>query len=152
MLERIEKSFFRIKDLLLENEDVRRLLVEDGPDALERFAPSVEDAKDYIVLRPVIDLNDESYVRNTIGAITMPSIYLEDKYISTRMFLTFYTQNSEYELNNEQLRLFRLADIAAGILNNKKLYNAGTLELLSIREVVMNSSITGIVLEFSIND
>lgn len=152
MLERIEKSFFRIKDLLLENEDVRRLLVEDGPDALERFAPSVEDAKNYIVLRPVIDLNDESYVRNTIGAITMPSIYLEDKYISTRMFLTFYTQNSEYELNNEQLRLFRLADIAAEILNNKKLYNAGTLELLSIREVVMNSSITGIVLEFSIND
>lgn len=152
MLERIEKSFFRIKDLLLENEDVRRLLVEDGPDALERFAPSVEDTKNYIVLRPVIDLNDESYVRNTIGAITMPSIYLEDKYISTRMFLTFYTQNSEYELNNEQLRLFRLADIAAEILNNKKLYNAGTLELLSIREVVMNSSITGIVLEFSIND
>lgn len=152
MLERIEKSFFRIKDLLLENEDIRRLLVEDGPDALERFAPSVEDAKNYIVLRPVIDLNDESYVRNTIGAITMPSIYLEDKYISTRMFLTFYTQNSEYELNNEQLRLFRLADIAAEILNNKKLYNAGTLELLSIREVVMNSSITGIVLEFSIND
>jgi hypothetical protein len=82
----------------------------------------------------------------------MPSIYLEDKYISTRMFLTFYTQNSEYELNNEQLRLFRLADLAAQILNNKKLYNAGTLELLSIREVVMNSSITGIVLEFSIND
>lgn len=152
MLERVEKSFFRIKDLLLENDDVRRLLVEDGPDALERFAPSVEDAKNYIVLRPVIDLNDESYVRNTIGAITMPSIYLEDKYISTRMFLTFYTQNSEYELNNEQLRLFRLADIAAQILNNKKLYNAGTLELLSIREVVMNSSITGIVLEFSIND
>lgn len=152
MLERIEKSFFRIKDLLLENEDIRKLLVEDGPDALQRFAPSVEDAKNYIVLRPVIDLNDESYVRNTIGAITMPSIYLEDKYISTRMFLTFYTQNSEYELNDEQLRLFRLADIAAEILNNKKLYNAGTLELLSIREVVMNSSITGIVLEFSIND
>lgn len=152
MLERIEKSFFRIKDLLLENEDIRRLLVEDGPDALQRFAPSVEDAKNYIVLRPVIDLNDESYVRNTIGAITMPSIYLEDKYISTRMFLTFYTQNSEYELSNEQLRLFRLADLAAQILNNKKLYNAGTLELLSIREVVMNSSITGIVLEFSIND
>ena len=152
MLERIEKSFFRIKDLLLENEDIRKLLVEDGPDALQRFAPSVEDAKNYIVLRPVIDLNDESYVRNTIGAITMPSIYLEDKYISTRMFLTFYTQNSVYDLNDEQLRLFRLADIAAEILNNKKLYNAGTLELLSIREVVMNSSITGIVLEFSIND
>ena len=152
MLERIEKCFFRIKDLLLENEDIRKLLVEDGPDALQRFAHSVEDAKNYIVLRPVIDLNDESYVRNTIGAITMPSIYLEDKYISTRMFLTFYTQNSEYELNDEQLRLFKLADIAAEILNNKKLYNAGTLELLSIREVVMNSSITGIVLEFSIND
>lgn len=152
MLERIEKSFFRIKDLLLENDDIRRLLVEDGPDALERFAPSVEQTKDYIVLRPVIDLNDENYTRNTIAAITMPSIYLEDKYISTRMFLTFYTQNTEYELNNEQLRLFRLADLAAEILNNKKLYNAGTLELLSIREVVMNSSITGIVLEFSIND
>ena len=152
MLERIEKSFFRIKDLLLENDDIRRLLVEDGRDALERFAPSVEQARDYIVLRPVIDLNDENYTRNTIAAITMPSIYLEDKYLSTRMFLTFYTQNSEYELNNEQLRLFRLADLAAEILNNKKLYNAGTLELLSIREVVMNSSITGIVLEFSIND
>jgi hypothetical protein len=152
MLERIEKSFFRIKDLLLENDDIRRLLVEDGPDALQRYAPSIEQAKEYIVLRPVIDLNDENYTRNTIGAITMPSIYLEDKYLSTRMFLTFYTQNSEYELNNEQLRLFRLADLAAQILNNKKLYNAGTLELLSIREVVMNSSITGIVLEFSIND
>ena len=152
MLERIEKSFFRIKDLLLENDDIRRLLVEDGPDALQRYAPSVEQAKDYVVLRPVIDLNDENYTRNTIAAITMPSIYLEDKYLSTRMFLTFYTQNSEYELNNEQLRLFRLADLAAEILNNKKLYNAGTLELLSIREVVMNSSITGIVLEFSIND
>ena len=152
MLERIEKSFFRIKDLLLENDDIRRLLVEDGPDALQRYAPSVEQAKEYVVLRPVIDLNDENYTRNTIAAITMPSIYLEDKYLSTRMFLTFYTQNSEYELNNEQLRLFRLADLAAEILNNKKLYNAGTLELLSIREVVMNSSITGIVLEFSIND
>lgn len=152
MLERIEKSFFRIKDLLLENDDIRRLLMEDGPDALQRYAPSIEQAKDYVVLRPVIDLNDENYTRNTIAAITMPSIYLEDKYLSTRMFLTFYTQNSEYELNNEQLRLFRLADLAAEILNNKKLYNAGTLELLSIREVVMNSSITGIVLEFSIND
>ena len=67
---RIMRSVTELRNLLLQNEQLRKLLVYDTSDALTQVeVPTIETAKNYISLYPVIEEGIITTDRNTAIAL-----------------------------------------------------------------------------------
>ena len=72
---RITKSVSELRNRLLQDEDIRRLLVYDTPDALKQEAvPTMDVTKNYISLYPVIEEGIITTDRNTAIALDLTAV------------------------------------------------------------------------------
>ena len=59
MLERVEQTLAGIKNKLLGNEEIRKLLFHDSNNALNMSAPTKQEVDDYITLKPIFDFENK---------------------------------------------------------------------------------------------
>jgi hypothetical protein len=70
----IERAYFEIKSILLNDEVIRKLLFIDSPDALEKVAPSTQEVTNYIFISPIVETAIKDFSRNTFMMIDIPRV------------------------------------------------------------------------------
>jgi hypothetical protein len=75
----IEKSIFQIRAIIESEKDIRKLLAIDSLDALEKEAPTVNQAREHILLAPVFDIEGPPYDKNTTMTIVVSKAVYDDE-------------------------------------------------------------------------
>lgn len=75
----IERAYFEIQTILVNDPTIRQLLYFDTPDALNKVAPSIANVEPYIHLSPISKYAIEQFNQNTFIAIDIPQIDFVDK-------------------------------------------------------------------------
>jgi hypothetical protein len=79
MFENVEKAIYEIKTLILTEPNIRKLLVIDSLNALEAQAPTVNEAREHILLAPVFDITEPPYDKNTTMTIVASKAVYDDE-------------------------------------------------------------------------
>ena len=154
MLQNIESVLYEIKNTLLDSEDLRKLLFYDTTNALSRSTPLISEVKDYIQIKPIIILNENS---NNDGITTFISIGMieGENFDNSAEFsfkVTVASNRRIWELDNNRIRTLAAARLIEERLHEKKFASAGKLLLVIVKEIYFNSEIIGYMMMFDLRD
>lgn len=150
----LQKNMFAVKNILLNDEDIRKLLYYDTKNALELEAPSKEDLEvetdtelGYITLFPIMEKGIVEYNRNTFIQITVPTLDVDiddnDGNLFFGMLITVVTDFKHYMLDNQKIRLLEIVNRVINDIDNQKLNSAGKLEVLKVDEIIFDNYVYG---------
>jgi len=72
-------ALYEIGNLLQANEKIRKLLIYDTTDCLSiTTPPTFSDADDYVIKKPVSDINIAPYNKNTLISLAYTNLVLQD--------------------------------------------------------------------------
>jgi hypothetical protein len=148
----MQKTLFEIKNKIRENENIRKLLVYDTPNALNLAAPSRNDADPKIRVTAVFDITEPPYEHNTFVTIVATKIQpdMEEQIFSSIIRINIITQAQIWELGNKKIRPLEIANEIVTMLENFKT-EAGTSHKLFFKNaelVVLDGNINGYGLVF----
>lgn len=111
---RIMRSVTELRNLLLQNEQLRKLLVYDTSDALTQVeVPTIETAKNYISLYPVIEEGIITTDRNTAIALDLTSVDTDfeegDNAILATIVISVLCTDKVLLLDNNKFRHWEVA-------------------------------------------
>lgn len=156
MLDNIQSALFEIKRVLLEDEEIRKLLYNDSNDALNLDIPSTEDVDDYISLYPVYEFNTESggYNHNCGISINVSVIDPTDEVVQMIASLTInvVVNTNKWILTENKIRPLAIADRIVELLENKKFSASSTLSFDGMTNLIMTKRISGYALSFTMTD
>ena len=155
MLEKIETSLAAIKNCLLNDEKIRKLVYNDSNNALNLETPDRDKVDKYITLRPIYQFeNMQDFTQNT-----MVNIYLtsgdtldEEVGISGIIQISIVVNIDKWELLDNKIRPISLADRIIKLVNNKKFTMSNSLSLQSIDQLIISKQLVGYALLFDIVD
>lgn len=125
---KIERLLTNVRDLLINDPDIRKLLYHGGPDALEKEAPSIEDVKEKIVITNYIDRKEEDGGAGYI--LIFCSGWDRTEEVADISFqVSTLAWDETYLLNNGKLRNLSLLHRVFTILESKRLGFAGSLTM-----------------------
>lgn len=148
----MQKTLFEIKNKIRENENIRKLLVYDTPNALNLAAPSRNDADPKIRVTAVFDITEPPYEHNTFVTIVATKIQpdMEEQIFSSIIRINIITQAQIWELGNKKIRPLEIANEIVTMLENFKT-ETGTSHKLFFKNaelVVLDGNINGYGLVF----
>lgn len=154
MLQNIESVLYEIKNTLLDSEDLRKLLFYDTSNALSRSTPLISEVEDYIQIKPIIILNENS---NNDGITTFISIGMieGENFDNSAEFsfkVTVASNRRIWELDNNRIRTLAAAYMIEKALHEKKFASAGKLLLVIVKEIYFNSEVIGYMMMFDLRD
>lgn len=156
LFERLETSIFAIKNNLLENEKIKKLLYYSSPDALNRADISKLDVEKNILTVPFLDVKDpdNGINLNTIIAVYPTRVFHEEAYENSIYIKTaIYTKASLYNLNNNKMRLNQLAKEITSEIKDRKFALAGTMILTESEWVTLDGiDKVGLILHWTVVD
>ena len=154
MLQNIESVLYEIKNTLLDSEDLRKLLFYDTPNALTRSAPLISEVEDYIKIKPIIILNENSNNDGITSFISIGMIEGENFGNSAEFSfkVTIASNRRIWELENNRIRTLAAARLIEERLHEKKFTSAGKLLLVIVKEIYFNSEIIGYMMMFDLRD
>lgn len=155
MLEKIETSLAAIKNCLLNDEKICKLVYNDSNNALNLETPDRDKVSKYITLRPIYQFeNMQDFTQNT-----MVNIYLtsgdtldEEVGISGIIQISIVVNIDKWELLDNKIRPISLADRIIKLVNNKKFTMSNSLSLQSIDQLIISKQLVGYALLFDIVD
>lgn len=148
----MQKTLFEIKNKIRENEDIRKLLVYDTPNALTLQAPTREQADPKIRVTAVFDITEPPYEHNTFVTIVATKIQsnMEEQVFSSIVRINIITQAQLWELGNKKIRPLEIANNIVTMLENYKT-DSGTSHKLFFKNaelIVLDGNINGYGLIF----
>lgn len=155
VFKKTEKSLFQIKALLLQNENIRKLLYNMRPSALAESAPTIDQVKDLISLTPYLEDKDgvSTSYRNAFMAIYPTRFILDTVSDLTQIAITVFITKDYYELDNESIRVLSILDEVQNTLDGEKLEFAGRLEIQNgIIEIIDTNRFVGYVTGWEVID
>lgn len=155
MLDNIQSALFEIKRVLLEDEEIRKLLYNDSNDALNLDTPSTEDVDDYISLYPIYEFNTESGYNHNCGiSINVSVIDPTDEVVQMIASLTInvIVNTNKWILTGNKIRPLAIADRIVELLENKKFSASSTLSFDGMTNLIMTKRISGYALSFTMTD
>lgn len=154
MLQNIESVLYEIKNTLLDSEDLRKLLFYDTPNALSRSVPLISEVEDYIKIKPIIILNENSNNDGITSFISIGMIEGEnfDNSAEFSFKVTIASNRRIWELDNNRIRTLAAARLIEERLHEKKFASAGKLLLVIVKEIYFNSEIIGYMMMFDLRD
>lgn len=82
MLERIERTVSEVRETLVSDNDIRKLVFHDSNNALSMLAPDPQEVQKYIVTHPIFDMCEtEGYSQNTIVQVELDTTNSEEGYL-----------------------------------------------------------------------
>ena len=149
----MEKDLQLITDLMLKNDRLKKLLFHNTPNALDERNLTQEETYGLfkknikIVPKLYIDGSVLSYVIISFDNFTPNATNPEfrDNVISFDIICHF----DQWQLQDFQLRPYRIAAEIDTMINNKHLSGIGTLQFLGANQIILNDEFAGLSLMYS---
>lgn len=155
MLENIQETLFQIRDTLINDEELRKLVYNDSNNALELDAPSKEEVSDYFSLAPIFEFNTEAGYDHSCGISLVFTEFDEDEDIeevSATLVVNVIVNNAKWLLTNKKIRPLAIIDRITSLLLNKKFSVAVPLEFRGASNLILTKQISGYALTFGVLD
>lgn len=155
MLEKIEQTLVGIKNKLLHDATIRKLLFHDSNNALNMLAPQEKEAESYITLKPIYDFeNKEPYAKNSMINIYTTQIVPDDeiKKITGVIQVNIVCNENTWELVDSHIRPLRLSDQIIKLVHGCKFAASNKLEFNTMSDLIINKKLFGYALLFEITD
>lgn len=140
IFDKTESALYQIKDLLLDNIQIRKLLYNMTTNALSEAEPSIEDVEQLITIVPYIDDENgvaESYKNSFIVIYPTNFLFNENEVIINISIGSFVTKDY-YELNNRKIRGLSLMSEISKTVSYEKLEFAGKMELMNVTSLTID--------------
>ena len=150
IIQAMERNMFIIKNKLLENVNLRKLLFYSKPDALALTEPLASDIEKYIDLTSVVHYGQNP--QNQINSFIVVNLNESDLSDFTQSIhgigVSLFCNHSSLLLDNNRLRHFAIAQEIVTTLGSTILLSAGKMELINMELKILNEDYVGFELEF----
>jgi hypothetical protein len=153
-IKNIDRVIMEIKKMLIGNEDIRKLMAVNTPDALSSEAPSKSSVSDLILTTPAVYMTeDENQVKyNTFAVIYVPLFEFNSQMNDITFAIDLFTRKELIELDNSQLRLHQLLSQIVDTIDNKRVSMAGRVQVTTATYINIGNRYLGFQIEMSILD
>jgi hypothetical protein len=150
----IQDSLYYIRQLILSNDKIRKLLVNDSKKALTESSIDISNAISYIFLSPVFNVNKEPYNKNTFLTITLTDTTLDDSNNNhnSKIRINCLTRTELWEMENNRIRPLHLSSLIIKTLHGQKVGVSHKLYYDGTELTVLNENIHGYAIEFIMID
>lgn len=155
MLERIEQTLAGIRNKLLADETIRKLLYHDSNNALNMLAPTVQQAENYITLKPIFDFeNKEEYAQNSIINIYTTQLMPGDetKKLDGVIQINVVCNEEKWELTDSKIRPIQICNRIIKLVNGCKFAASNKLVFDTMTDLIISKTLFGYALLFEITD
>jgi len=155
MLEKIEETLAGIKNKLLADELIRKLLFNDSNNALNMLAPLPQLVEDYITLKPVFDFeNKEEYAKNSVINIYTTQIIPGDetKKLDGVIQINVVCNEDKWELVDLKIRPIQICNRIIKLVNNHKFAASNKLVFDTMTDLIISKKLFGYALLFEVTD
>lgn len=155
MLERVETTLAAIKNCLLNDDVVRKLVYNDSNNALNMKTPDIDKVNKYITLRPIYQFeNMADFSQNSMINIyfTDGSPQEEEVGIEGIIQINIVVNIDKWELVDNKIRPIHLANRIIKLLNDKKFTISNSLSLENINQLIISKQLVGYALLFNVID
>lgn len=155
MLERVETTLAAIKNCLLNDDVVRKLVYNDSNNALNMETPDIDKVNKYITLRPIYQFeNMADFSQNSMINIyfTDGSPQEEEVGIEGIIQINVVVNIDKWELVDNKIRPIHLANRIIKLLNDKKFTISNSLSLENINQLIISKQLVGYALLFNVID
>lgn len=146
-----QKTMYELKTLLLNNENIRKLLVYDQSNALSITAPSIQEAAQHFSFFPISDMGIKNYDKNTLMSLHCITIRPEEGEdtggIHLGFGLTIVSTRQVWELDDNKIRLLELISLILEELEGKKLSLPTPLEIFKVDDIILDDSRVGYMIK-----
>ena len=155
----LKKVVMEIAQILAKDESLCRLLINDGPDAMDVPVEKVINLNDlisdnYISIVPPVENRIEDWGRNTFISIILDSANLQAREGNTNGTIILYvsTNADHLLLNDNKNRLLEMADIIIEDLDATKVSAAGQLSVNYMTHVMLSEFHAAYRIQINISD
>ena len=155
MLERVETTLAAIKNCLLNDDVVRKLVYNDSNNALNMETPDIDKVNKYITLRPIYQFeNTADFSQNAMINVyfTDGSPQEEEVSIEGVIQINVVVNIDKWELVDNKIRPIHLANRIIKLLNDKKFTTSNSLSLENINQLIISKQLVGYALLFNVID
>ena len=155
MFERIDATIRAIKRLLLNDDELKKLLYNDSNNALELNVPQVADVEKYITTHPIYEFeNRADYTQHGMINIFMSNSEADEEQISTSATIRINVVHNidKWTLKDGSCRVLKMLDRIIALIDNKKLSVSNPVEYGNSDELILSKQLTGYALLFYITD
>lgn len=153
-LDKLDRVLLEIKTTLLNNENIRKLLKYNTPDALSLSAPTKEQVNYAIKTDPTIYMEeDQNKIElNSFIVAYVPSLNFSSDFNDITFMIDLFTKKEILNLHNNQIRLLQLLSEVSKSIDNKRVSLAGRIHLTNASYIVVGTRYVGYQIEFSVID
>ena len=155
MLERIESTLAAIRNKLLDEDIIRKLLYHDSNNALNMEAPNKKQVEDYITLRPIFDFeNKENYSQNSIINVYTTQVLpgAENKKVDGTIQINVVCNEEKWELVDCKIRPLQICNHILQVVDGRKFTASNKLVFNTMTDLVISKKLFGYALLFDITD
>ena len=150
-----QDMLYKIKNKLLNNNSILKLLYYSSPDALESAEVDRAEGEKRIILNPVVEYNTEDSNLNNFIAISIPGLDFgatgEASVIA--LDISVVCNVSNWELDNNKVRIMELASLLQQELEGMKVLFSGRLMITSMIPVIYEDNLVGYTIKlFALED
>lgn len=154
-LTKVQNFLFQLKERLLENDTIKKLLYYTSPDALSKTSIDKTLAEEFITLTPIIEDENgiaESY-RNVFIAAYMSDLIPDDNENDIGFKIMVYANKENYELNNNRIRpMIIMQEIYNEISNIKFEFSGKFIPISIVTENLVAGNFSGFVSTWNVVD
>lgn len=153
MYSRIEETLFGIKKVLLNDTQIRKLLVNSSNNALNIEAPSADITSKYITLAPIYQFeNKGDFEQNGMINIFLTDNNNENMTIDGVIQINIVYNVDKWELIENKIRTLELSNRIIKLINNKKFSVSNSLQYMSMQHLILTKQLVGYALLFGVTD
>jgi hypothetical protein len=153
-IKNIDRVVSEIKKMILNNENIRKLIAVNTPNALTSEAPSKSVVSEFILTSPAVYMTeDENQVNyNTFAVVYIPLLEFNSQMNDLTFAIDLFTRKELIEINNNQLRLHQLLGEIVDTIDNKRISMAGRIQFSTATYINMGNRYLGFQVEMSVLD
>jgi len=153
-IKNIDRVIMEIKKMLLTNENIRKLLGDNTPSALQNAAPTKSSVSDLILTTPAVYMTeDENNVKyNTFAVVYVPLFEFNSQMNDITFVIDVFTRKELIELDNNQLRLHQFLAETVETIDNKRISMAGRIQMTTATYINIGNRYLGFQVEMSVLD
>jgi chemotaxis signal transduction protein len=159
ILNNVQEGIFQIRDALIANVDLRKLLYYSTSNALTlqddpANSTYMTEVNSRMVVAAVFDTTEPPFDKSTIVSISLSrGNYEEEKVLLSGIVkINVLTQSDIWQLDNRKIRPLEISNIIIDILNNRKISSSHKLLFSNIELAILNENVNGYAISFFLEE
>jgi len=146
LISNLNKTLYAIKSKLMNNNELTKLLFYSVTNPLEQADLTTAQKDTIITLNPIVEYNtDPNNTINNFISIGIPMIGFGDKTegVLIRLDIAIVCHVDYWELNNNRLRLMKIAEVVFNELNEQKFSLSGKFIVDTFKPELFQNNLAG---------